>query len=501
MPHLNYPILVGFGQITDRVTDPENALDPVGLMAEAARRAETDAGVSSLLKKADSVRVVNVVSWSYGDAPAVLAERLGITPSDRVYTTIGGNTPQLLINETADAVVRGKVRIALLAGAEAFNSLRLARNAGIRLNWPPAAGAPSEVLGDERWGTQDLENRHGASMPTSVYPLFENALRAARGETLSDQRARLGRLCARFSEIAARNPYSWFREPKSAVEVSTVTAANRMIGFPYPKFMNSIIDVNQGAAVILTSVGVARELGIPEERWIYLLAGADAHDQWFMLDRLDFRSSPAIRRIGRAALDQARLGIDDVDVIDFYSCFPCAPEIARTMLGITEDDPRDLTVTGSLMYFGGPGNNYSLHAVATLAEKLRARPGSRGLVTALGWYVTKHSVGLYSSKGPDHPWQQVDSEALQRKIDAEPHPAVAAEPDGAACVETYTVVHDRDGTPQRGIVIGRLGDGRRFIANSPADRSFLEAMEQREWIGERGRVSAGGAEGTNLFVA
>lgn len=499
MTQANYPILVGFGQVTDRVTEPEKGLEPIELMAEAARRAEEDAHASTFLKQADSVRIVNIVSWSYGDAPGALAARLGITPKDRVYTTIGGNSPQLLINETADAVARGEIRMALIAGAEAFYTLRLARKAGIRLPWPPAAGAPDRVIGDDRWGTQDIENRHGASMPVRVYPLFENALRAARGENLSDHSARLGRICARFSEIAAENPYSWFRERKEAAEISTPSALNRMICFPYPKFMNSTLDVNQGAAVILTSVGVARELGIPEERWIYLAGAADAEDHWYILDRLDFRSSPAIRRIGRAALEQARLGIGDIDFLDFYSCFPCAPQIARAMLEIAEDDSRDLSLTGSLLYFGGPGNNHSLHAVATLAEKLRAQPGARGLVTALGWYLTKHSVGIYSSRPPDRAWQRADPKALQREIDAEPHPEIASEPSGTASIETYTVVHDREGAPEQGIVVGRLDDGRRFIANTPSDRSVLEEMERREMIGERGRVSSGGADGTHLW--
>ncbi|MGH7820910.1 MAG: thiolase C-terminal domain-containing protein, partial [Candidatus Binatia bacterium] len=346
----DYPILVGVGQITDRIEDPRSALEPAALMAEAARRAERDAGGASLLRNVDSVRVVNLVSWSYGDAPGALAAQLGITPAERVYTTLGGNSPQFLINETADEIGRGSIRMALIAGAEAMQAQRLARAAKVRLSWTPPRGEPDRMLGDARWGTQEIETRHGAAMPIQIYPLFENALRAAAGQTIDEQRSVLGWLCARFSEIAAENPYSWFRERKSAEAIRTVTAENRMICFPYPKFMNSILDVNQGAAVILTSVGRARELGIPEERWVYLRGAADAHDHWFILDRADFRSSPAIRRAGRAALDQAGIGIGDVDYLDLYSCFPCTPRLARDMLGIAPDDPRDLTVTGSLLY-------------------------------------------------------------------------------------------------------------------------------------------------------
>ena len=50
-----------------------------------------------------------------------------------------------------------------------------------------------------------------------------------------------------------------------------------------------------------------------------------------------------------------------------------------------------------LPYHGGPGNNYSTHAIACMVERLRARPGASGVVTGVGWYLTKHSVGVYSS--------------------------------------------------------------------------------------------------------
>ncbi len=499
MPDSKYPILVGFGQITPQADDPATALGPIDLMAEASRRAESDAETAGLLRQVDSVRVVNVFSWSYGDAPGALAARLGIEPSDRVYTTVGGNSPQFLVNLTADELASGKVRVALVAGAEAFYSQRRAKAAKVTLDWGAPSGEPQRTVGDPRWGTQDVEHRHGAAMPIQIYPLFENALRAERRLTIAEHRARLGRLCARFSEIAAQNPYSWFREPKTAEEIATVTAENRMIAFPYPKFMNSILDVDQGAAAILTTVGTARELGIAESRWVYLIGGADAHDHWYVLDRTSYTQSPGIRRAARAALDQAGASAADLSFLDLYSCFPCAPRIARDMLGMSEDDPRDLTTTGSLLYFGGPGSNHPLHAIAAMAEKLRARPEAKGLVTGLGWYLTKHSVGVYSATAPARPWKREDPKSVQRAVDAEPHPEVALEPDGGGSVETYTVVHDREGAPARGIVVGRLGDGRRFIANTPPDRRLFESMESEETIGTRGRVRPGAAGEPNLW--
>jgi acetyl-CoA C-acetyltransferase len=499
MARPDYPVLVGFGQSTQRSDDPLRALEPIALAAQAARRAEDDAGVA-LLPHVDSVRVVSMISWDYGDAPGALAAALGMAaPRDGVYTTMGGNSPQYLVNATADDIASGTVRVALLAGAEAMYTQRSARAQKLRLPWRAASGAPRRTIGDGRWGTQEAEQRHGAAMPIHIYPLFENALRAAAGWSLEQHRARLGTQCARFSEIAASNPYSWFRKAKSAQEIATVTAKNRMIGFPYPKYMNSILDVDQAAAVFMTSASTARELGIPEDRWVYLHGGADAHDHWFILDRVDFTSSPAIRRAARAALDQAQWTIDDIDFLDLYSCFPCAPRLARDMLGIGADDPRDLTTTGSLMYFGGPGSNHPLHAIATMADRLRADPRKRGLVTGLGWYVTKHAIGLYSSSAPRRPWSRIDTQELQRDIDREPHPPTALDPEGAGTLETYTVLHDREGAPALGIVVGRLEDGRRFIANTPADRTLLEDMERRETIGVRGSITHRGSQATNLW--
>ena len=499
MTRPDYPVLVGFGQSTQRSDDPPQALEPIALAAQAARRAEEDAG-AALLRHVDSVRVVNMISWDYGDHPAALAAALDMAPPrDRVYTTMGGNSPQFLVNATADDIASGEIRVALIAGAEAMHTQRQARARKDRLPWRAAAGSAPRTIGDGRWGTQEEEQRHGAAMPIHIYPLFENALRAAAGWTIEQHRTQLGRQCARFSEIASKNPYSWFRQAKSADEIATVTADNRMIGFPYAKFMNSILDVDQAAAVFMTSAATARELGIPEDRWIYLHGGADAHDHWHILDRIDFTSSPAIRRAGRAALEQARCAIDDVAFLDLYSCFPCAPRLARDMLGIQADDRRDLTTTGSLMYFGGPGSNHPLHAIATMADRLRGNPAARGLVSGLGWYVTKHSVGVYSATPPSQPWSRPDPDGPQRDVDADPHPATAFSPDGPSRVETYTVIHDRDGAPARGIVIGRLDDGRRFIANTPADRTLLDDMERHEMIGSRGTVSHGAAESPNLW--
>lgn len=490
------PIVVGVGQLTHRTGDPHQVLEPLAMMVEAARRAAADAGIGDRLREVDELTVINVISRGYADPTGFLAEQLGLTPRDRWYTAIGGNSPQWRVNETAARIARGEVRLALIAGAEAVAGLQLARKAGVKLDWAPE-GSPATV-GDSRWGNNAAEQQHHAQMPTSVYPLFENALRHRRGWSIERHRAHLAALCARLAAVAKDNPYAWFRDGKTADEIGTITDANRIIGWPYPKFMNAIIAVDQAAALLLTDTETARALGVPEDKWVYVAGCGDATDHWFISDRVDYASSPAIRHAGAAALAQARLDIGAIDYFDLYSCFPCAVQIAAEMLGLDVDDPRPLTVTGALPYHGGPGNNYVTHSIARMVEQLRATPGRRGLVTGVGWYLTKHAVGIYQSAPPDHPFARVDPRTYQAAIDAEPHPELAEVANGAATVETYTVTHDRSGEPALGIVVARLADGRRCWANL-TDPDVLARMEREELIGVRGQIRHHESTQTNRF--
>ncbi len=492
------PVLIGAGQFTQRDVDPAEAKEPLLMMVETARRAAADAGADArLLTQLDTVAAVNVIGWHYPNAPQALSEQLGAHPTQELYTTVGGNTPQWLVNEIAAQIAAGRVRLALLAGAEAVHTLTRARRTHTELRWNlNGSGTPTRI-GDPRAGVTDHETAHGLQAPVVIYPLFENALRPHYGITLSDQQSRLGVLCSRMSAVAAQNPYAWFQRERSPEEIVTLTPTNRLIGFPYPKYMNAILDVDQSAAVLMTSVAHARQLGIDPARWVYLRGCADAYDQWFVSERVDYHSSPALRLAGQKALAMAGVGVERIDYFDLYSCFPSAVQIARDMLGIAADDPRALTVTGGLPYHGGPGNNYSMHAIATMMAKVRAMPGATGLVSALGWYMTKYAIGIYSAAPKDGPWVREDPAAYQSEIDRLPGPPLAMEPEGRAQIETYTVIHDRDGTPVRAIVIGRLADGRRFLANTPENRAVFESLMRSESIARAGRVSS--SSGANCF--
>jgi acetyl-CoA C-acetyltransferase len=266
----------------------------------------------------------------------------------------------------------------------------------------------------------------------------------------------------------APNPHAWFRERRSPEELTTVGPENRLIAFPYPKRMNAIIEVDQAAAVIMTSVGRARSLGIDPSRWVYLRGSADAHDHWLVSARVDYATSPAIRAAGRAALDAAGVGIEAVELFDLYSCFPAAVQIGRDMLGIADDDPRPLTVTGGLPYFGGPGNDYSMHAIARCARRsLTLRPARRA-VTALGWYVTKHAIGVATSPPSRPGWPRRRGSPAYRRRRARPA-LVESPPNGTGADDVHRA-YDRQraaGTRRRDRPPRRR---RRFFRVTPADQ-------------------------------
>jgi acetyl-CoA C-acetyltransferase len=490
------PILVGVGEVVQRDADPREALEPIALMERAARLALDDAMAGrALLERIDAVGVVGCFSWRYANPCRRLAESLGLGARLEILTGMGGESPQLLVNDVARRIRRGELRAVLLAGAEAVRARYVAHRSGTKLAWArDEDGAPPGVLlGTARPGTNELEIAHGLVLPPQVYPLFENALRARTGAGLGAHSQRIGQILARMTEVASENPNAWFRVERSAEEIARVSPENRMVAFPYTKYMNAILEVDQGAALVLTSVAEARALGIPRERWIHCAGGGEATEEpWFATERPRLDASPALRSAALRALAQAATSIDAIDAFDLYSCFPCAVEIACEELGIDPLGPRALTVTGGLPYHGGPGNNYSMHAIARMAERLRASPGSRGLVTALGWYLTKHAAGVYAS-GEPAPAPETDE--IQAPT-SDPVP-IAQRAEGAATLETYTVLYERDGAPTRGIVVGRLEDGRRFVANLPEDRALLEAFVASEGVGLRGRVRP--LEGTNRF--
>ena len=502
------PVLVGCGQVTQRESDPRAALAPLDLMAQAARLAADDSGAGArLLRSLDSIAVIRLFADTaprfacpfgrYANPPRSLANRLGASPRQRVYTHPGGNMPQWCLNRLGEAVARGEIGAALVVGAEALATQKAAQRANIALDWSEDPGGSFDAWGVARRGWSDVEDLHGARAAITMYPMFEHAIRGHLGRGLAEHQAAMGTLLARFAAVAAANPLADRRAGYSAEQIATPGPGNPVIAHPYTRLMSANAYIDQGAALILTSVARARQLGIPQDRWVYLHGCADAHDHWHVSERRDLHSSPAMQRVFEQAFAMAGTTLDQIGAIDVYSCFASAVEVACDALGLAQDDPRGLTVTGGLPYFGGPGNNYVTHSIAEMAQRLRASPGMKGLVTANGNYLTKHSVGIYSTEPPQRPFAPPDPALLQAELDRVPHPPFAPLAEGAATIETYTVMHDGKG-PSGAVLFGRLADGTRFIANPPPDAALWAEMQTQDFLGRRGRVSHDGQR--NRFV-
>lgn len=489
-------VLVGAAQLTQRDADPHEAPGPLAMLAQVAREAAEDAGAGdSALRALDTLGVVQVVGWGARNGPRLLAEAIAAKPARELVTAIGGELPVTLVNHIAQRIADGEVRVALVAGCNNLRTLRLARETGIRPDWERGGSGEPELFGEEKPGSSPRELAYGLNAPAFVYPVFENALRARRGLDLETHRRRIGALMSRFSEVAARNPYAWFPVARSAEEIARPTPQNRMIAFPYTKYMNAVIETDQAAAVLMMSAAAARSLGVPEEKWVHWWAGAHGQEEaWFPSERPDFAECRSLGDTVGRALAGAGVALEAIDHVDLYSCFPVAVEMACEMIGLDEDDPRGLTVTGGLPYAGGPTNNYTLHALATMMERLRARPGSKGLVTGNGWYLTKHSACVASTAPPGGRARRAAPPPVGVRRAPEPP---AEEVRGRGTLEAYTVRYERDGAPKQGIVLGRMDDGRRFLANTPDDRALLESFAAVEGVGREGRLST--ADGHHVF--
>ena len=513
-PHT--PILIGAGQCVHRAGAGFSP-SPIEMMAAAAKRALADLGADAgatlsgnLIGEIDCIAAIRFILDSpesrrfpfghYHNVPKSLAQALGAQPPALVYSPTGGNAPQMMVNLMAERIARGQHRLIVLAGAECMHTLVRALKEGEDLGWLDAHD-PSEMedLGaGEISGSSESEIAHGLHYPINVYPLFENALRQHYGRSIPAHQQALGELMSPFTKIAAAHQQAWFPRARAADEIAQESAANRYVGFPYTKYMNAIMRVDQSAALVLSDVETAERLGVPREKWVFLHGCGDAHDVWCVSERVNYHSSPAIRHIAQSAFDMAGWQAGDVDFIDLYSCFPCAVQIARDAIGIAADDPRALTVTGGLPYFGGAGNNYTMHSIATMMEKLRAAPGSKGLCTANGYYLTKHSIGLYSTAAKGGRWTRTPPDQLQAEVDAMPHPLAEAKPEGKSTIETYTVLHGREGV-EHGLMIGRLENDRRFCAHI-TDPDLRDRLMTEDCFGMAGSVKAGD-KGINYWTA
>ena len=518
MSHDNTPIIVGVGQCVSRDTPtPETMLSALDIAAEAGRRAIDDAGatrdldahidimfVSRLFE--DSTRKVAITNNPFGSSnnvPGSIARRIGIDPAENVYCAVGGQTPQRLVNQMSERVHRGEINSALLVGGEAIANIKYAARNGFELDMS------EEVEGDftDLWPINNADNMvseyemaHGLFLPVQAYPLCENVWRQKAGHSIEQHRQVMGELFAGFTRVAAANEYAQFPVERTAEYLATPAADNYLLSEPYTKWMVAQDAVNQGAAVLLTSVGNARAWGIPENRWVSLHGYGDCDDVR-VIDRPDLSISHAQNFAVGRALESAGKTIADVAHIDAYSCFPIAVLSACVAMGIDPTTDRDLTLTGGLPFFGGPGNNYSMHAIAEAVTRVRGEPGSYALVIANGGYLSKHSAGIYGPV-PNGEWRATDTSDLKQQLLDHGRAQVTETPSGNGVIESYVAAYHR-GQPAIGYIVGRqASDDRRFLAAVAKDDSeTLHGLFENEPMGRQVTVDGNGEVNTFCFAA
>ncbi|OAA60269.1 Thiolase [Niveomyces insectorum RCEF 264] len=502
------PIVVGVGEIRDKSIDLSHPNEPADLMVEAIRRSFADASLTmtELAAAPDSISVVPPWTWAYPDLPGLLAERLHIQPRHRVLGSHGGDQPALLFGEAAQRIARGESKLAIVTGGEALATLAACQKA--KKLPPPGWTAPDPNVkpistSDLSFNGQNIASKHSMGLAIHVYPMYENGFRAHEKQTQQQNQQESAELYAAFDQIACTHPYSWRHgeTPRDAKAIGTVTAKNRMICTPYPLLQNAFNTVNLAAACLLTSVEHAEKLGIPQDRWIYVLGGAGTNDKENFWERPNFYSSQSLQQSLDAAVAVSGISREDIDCYDFYSCFPIVPKLACKHLGLSVTKPaKAISLLGGLTSFGGAGNNYSMHALTEMTRKLRDKTYRTGLVLANGGVLTHHYALCLSSAS------RRDFSAYQRQNPLPTHlqhsqvVQVDDQVQGSATIETYTVEFDRQGRPRQANIVGRLdANGHRFVANHGDDATLVMLTDPiLEPVGLRGIVHQS-QDGRNVF--
>ncbi len=499
------PVLVGVGQCVQREAPTKDGIvSAPAFAARAARLALCDASPSwqALAARIDTLAVVRLfehstrkiamVSHPYGtsnNVPRSVAERLGISPRRMVYSAVGGQSPQRLVNRYCEAIYRGESEAVLLTGAEVIANIKYALRQGWELDWHEEFDDDY----DDQWSDEamvtDYEMTHGLYLPLRAYPVCEHALRRRLRRNVFAHREQMAALLAPFTKIAAENPWAQFPTIRDARELGTLSTSNYLISEPYTRWMVAQDAVNQGAALVLTSVARARELGIPPTKWAYLGAYADVDDV-SVIHRPDLSVSYAQRLAAGQCLERAGITSTEIDYLDIYSCFPVAIWSACEALGISANG-RSLTLTGGLPFFGGPGNNYSMHAICEAVARVRRTPSSRALILANGGYLSKHSVGLYRGQ-LDTAWTPVESTAAQCSAQQQDRINIMHPPPAQAVIESYVLSYRR-GAPDFAYVVchGDASRDRLMAQTQPDDKKTLAALADTEPLGRRVAIEVG----------
>ncbi|RGP41220.1 Acetyl-CoA C-acetyltransferase [Altererythrobacter insulae] len=488
----NTPVIVGVGQYSERVSEQGyEALSYMDLGGRALAKAIENTGASGeVAGSIDTLAAIRAFEMSrpgkeppFGgpdNIPGALAKRIGACPDRLILSPTGGQTNQQYVGEFASAIAAGESKCAVIVGSEVISTALALAAKGEKPDWSEQVGGEFEDRGFGLDGMMEMQLfAHGATGAIPLYAIAENARRAKLGKSLSEYRRDIGELFAPFTKVAADNPHAAAPVERSAEELATVTERNRIVAEPYTRMTVARDQVNQAAAIIIASAAKARELGVPEDKWVHIHAVTSA-TELMLTQRPDLSANPASIASVEAALGRAGKTMAEMQFLDFYSCFAIPVFNQCDHFGLSVDDPRGLTLTGGLPFFGGAGNNYSAHAICEAVERVRAERGSYALTGANGGWMSKYATGIYSTEAAD--WSGNDR--FSKVPMADNALTLSEVPFDSATVESYTINYSKSGSDA--VWIGRNADGERVVGNADlADEATRTAFENGEPFGAR----------------
>lgn len=479
----NTPVLVGVGVAMRREDDSTKALEPIDLMIEAVRAAGEDCGASELLAEVGTIAVPRG-RWRYRNPSGEIARAISAKGATTIVSSVGV-LQQTLIANACEAIAKGEIDSALVTGSDAGYRILRSRLSGLRADDRDQDGDPDVQLEPKAELRHPAEIAAGMKMPVGLYALLESARRAASGLSVDDHRDRLAARYARFAEIAADNPDGWTRTPLDAATIRNDGPRNPMQAFPYTRAHCSSWNVDQAAALLLCSAQKAAAFGIDRSRWVFPVVSAESNHMVVLSARADLTRSPGADATAGAVLEAGGIAATDIDLIELYSCFPIAVDAFSDALGLSRD--RDLTITGSMAFAGGPYNNYFLQATARAAQLLRGGAGRTALLSCVSGILTKQAFALWSIEPPNAGF--VNRDVTARVAAAAAELPVVEDYTGGGRIVACTVLHARDELP-RAVVLIDTDNGMRALAMSDANET-IAGIESEEWVGRRVQVVAG----------
>lgn len=345
------------------------------MMALVAREAANDAGLS--LREVDGLFTGMQTEFL---STLAFGEYLGIRPRFSDNNRVGGSSFLCHVQQAALALDAGLCDVALICYASNQRSALGRLQTSVAGNW------------------SDMEAPYEARFPVSSY-----ALAAARHmHQFGTTRADLAAVAVSARKWAQKNPEAFARDSLSIEQA----LAAPMVSDPLSK-LDCCLVTDGAAAVILTRADRARNL---RRKPVYLLGAAAEHWHKQVSAMADLCSTAAVET-GRRAFAEARLSVNDIDVVQLYDAFTISTVMLLEDLGfcpkgeggrfinsgaIAPNGSLPVNTNGGGLSCCHPGM-YGLFTLVEAVRQLRGEAGERQVPDA-EIALCQGSGGVFSSQ-------------------------------------------------------------------------------------------------------